>query len=149
MSTNTLRQQHNAVQPSIRPTGGWKRLHRLAEQEPQEGTRRYALYVIEIESLDDRVPYEFYVGYTKTSGRNRMRQHSEGGKRAARMFRNGRARTVRLREDLTAGLPRYRTKDIALEAEGLLARVVSANVGPAYSDQRDVRRKRFEERQMA
>jgi hypothetical protein len=130
-------------------TGGWRRLTELATHEPQQGARRYALYVIEIESLDDRVPYEFYVGYTLTSGRNRMKQHSEGGKRAARMFRNGRARTIRLREDLTAGLPRYRTKEVALNAEGLLARVITANVGPAYSDQRDVRRKRYEERQTA
>jgi len=128
-------------------TGGWKRILGLAASEPQEGPRRYALYVIEVESLDERAPYEFYVGVTRTSGRHRMKQHSEGGNRAWRRFRSGQARPVRLREDLTEGLPRFRTKDRALAAEGTLARVISANIGPAYSDQRDVRRKRYESKQ--
>jgi len=128
-------------------TGGWQRIMDLAAREPQEGARRYALYVIEVESLDERVPYEFYVGVTMTSGRHRMKQHSEGGNRAWRMFRNGKARPVRLREDLMQGLPRFRTQEKALQAEGLLARVISANVGPAYSDQRDARRKRYEAKQ--
>lgn len=128
-------------------TGGWKRILGLAAREPQEGARRYALYVIEVESLDERVPYEFYIGVTLTSGKHRMKQHSEGGNRAWRKFRNGQARPVRLREDLTEGLPRFRTKGKALAAEGTLARVISANVGPAYSDQRDVRRKRCEAKQ--
>jgi len=127
-------------------TGGWRRIMNLAASEPQEGTRRYALYVIEVESLDERVPYEFYVGVTKTSGRHRMKQHSAGGDRAWRMFRNGKARPVRLREDLMQGLPRFRTKDTALAAEGTLARVISANVGPAYSDQMNDRIKRHESR---
>jgi len=130
-------------------TSGWRRLGEMASRERSEGPRRYALYVIEIESLDERVPYEFYVGYTLTSGKNRFRQHQSGGGRAARIFRSKRARAVRLRSDLTEGLPRYRTKDTALAAEGLLARVITANVGPAYSDQRDVRRRRHEERQSA
>jgi len=127
--------------------GGWQRIMNLAAKEEQVGTRRYALYVIEVESLDDRVPYEFYVGMTRTSGRHRMTQHSERGDRAWKMFRNGHARPVRLREDLTEGLPRFRTEAKALQAEGLLARVISANVGPAYSDQLHDRRKRHEARQ--
>ena len=130
-------------------TSGWHRLSELAARERCDGPRRYALYVIEIESLDERVPYEFYVGYTLTSGQNRFRQHQSGGDRAARIFRSKRARAVRLRSDLTEGLPRYRTKETALAAEGLLARVITANVGPAYSDQRDVRRKRHEARRSA
>lgn len=129
-------------------TGGWKRLGEMARRERSEGPRRYALYVIEIEPLDEGLPYEFYVGYTRTSGRHRFNQHQSGGDRAARIFRSHRARAVRLREDLTEGLPRYRTKDTALAAEGLLARVITANVGAAYSDQRDVRRKRHEQRQV-
>ena len=129
-------------------TGGWRRIMNLAASERQEGTRRYALYVIEVESLDERVPYEFYVGVTKTSGQHRMEQHSEGGDRAWRKFRNGQARPVRLRGDLTDGLPRFRTRAKALQAEGLLARVITTNVGPAYSDQRDVRRKRYEAKQL-
>lgn len=128
-------------------TGGWQRIMELAASERQEGARRYALYVIEIESLDERVPYEFYIGMTRTSGRHRMKQHNERGDRAWRMFRNGKARPVRLREDLTDGLPRFRTEEKALQAEGLLARVITANVGPAYSDQKDARRKRYEVKQ--
>jgi len=128
-------------------TGGWQRFMKLAGSEPQEGARRYALYVIEVEALDERVPYVFYVGMTLTSGGHRMKQHSDRGDRAWKMFRNGKARPVRLREDLMQGLPRFRTKEKALQAEGLLARVISANVGPAYSDQRDVRRKRHEAKQ--
>ena len=130
-------------------SSGWQRLIEIASRERSGGARHYALYVIEIESLDERVPYEFYVGYTLTSGRNRFRQHQSGGDRAARMFRSKRARAVRLRSDLTEGLPRYRTQETALAAEGLLARVITTHVGPAYSDQRDVRRKRHEARQSA
>ena len=59
----------------------------------------------------------------------------------------GRATPLRLRGDLTVGLPRFRTKEKALQAEGLLARVITANVGPAYSDQMDVRRNRYEAKQ--
>ena len=128
-------------------TGGWQRILKLADSERQEGVRRYDVYVIEVESLDEQTPYEFYVGITRTSGKHRMTQHIAAGDRAARMFRNGKARPVRLREDLTVGLPRFRTQEKALQAEGLLARVISANVGPAYSDQRDVRRKRYEAKQ--
>jgi hypothetical protein len=128
-------------------TGGWQRIMKLAASEPQEGVRRYALYVIEIEALDDQLPYHFYVGITRTSGRYRMAQHSEAGNRAWRKFRNGKARPVRLREDLTEGLPRFRTEEKALQAEGLLARVITANVGPAFSDQKDARRKRYEAKQ--
>jgi hypothetical protein len=139
--------QMTAKDASFR-TGGWKRIMELAAREKQTGTRRYALYVIEVESLDERVPYKFYIGMTNTSGRHRMMQHSERGDRAWRMFRNGKARPVRLREDLTEGLPRFRTKARALQAEGLLARVISANVGPAYSDQLHDRRKRHEARRV-
>ena len=128
-------------------TGGWQRIMELAASERQEGARRYALYVIEVESLDERVPYDFYIGMTNKSGRHRMTQHSERGDRVWRMFRNGKARPVRLREDLTEGLPRFRTKAKAIQAEGLLARVISANLGPAYSDQLHDRRKRHEARQ--
>jgi hypothetical protein len=128
-------------------TGGWQRIMDLAAKEEQVGTRRYALYVIEVESLDERIPYEFYVGMTRTSGRHRMTQHIQRGDRAWKMFRNGKARPVRLREDLTEGLPRFRTEAKALRAEGLLARVISANVGPAYSDQLHDRRKRHDARQ--
>jgi len=138
--------KHDETTPAALATGGWKRILELAAGEPQRGARRYALYVIEVESLDERVPYEFYVGMTNNSGRHRMKQHSEGGNRAWRKFRKGQARPARLREDLTEGLPRFRTKAKALAAEGLLARVITANIGPAYSDQIGDRRKRYDAR---
>jgi hypothetical protein len=63
--------------------------------------------------LDERVPYEFCIGMTDKSGQHRMKQHSEGGDRPWRKFRNRQARPVRLREDLTEGLPRFRMKEKA------------------------------------
>ncbi len=123
-------------------TRGWRRIQRLAESEdPAAGRRRFRLYVIEVEALDPSLPYSFYVGFTGTSPTRRLEQHKAGGDRAWRQIRNGRARAVRLRPDLMEGLPVFRTLDAAKAAEGTLARVVSANVGRAYSDRANDRRR--------
>ena len=37
-------------------TGGWQRIIDLAAKEEQVGTRRYALYVVEVESLETGLP---------------------------------------------------------------------------------------------
>jgi hypothetical protein len=124
-------------------TRGWRRIHRLAASEPVNvGRLRYNLYVIEVERLDPSLRYEFYVGVTSTSAERRLAQHQEGGDKAWRQFRNGRGRAVRIRYDLMEGLPKFRSEDVAKAAEGTLARVISANVGPAYSDRVNDRRRR-------
>lgn len=123
-------------------TRGWQRIHRLAAgEDPAEGNLRYNLYVIEVDAADPAFPYKFYVGLTSTSAERRLEQHQSGGDRAARMFRSGRARAVRLRYDLMAGLPKFRTLEAAKAAEGTLARVISASVGRAYSDRVHDRRR--------
>lgn len=123
-------------------TRGWRRIQRLAESEdPSDGRRRYQLYVMEVEAIDPRMPYSFYVGLTGVSPERRFAQHEAGGAKAWRQIRNGRARALRLRLDLMQGLPVYRTLEVAQVAEGTLARVITANVGRAYSDRVNDRRK--------
>jgi hypothetical protein len=126
--------------PEAFSTRGWQRIKQLAQSEPDDaGSLRFKLYVIEISPTDPTLEYEFYVGSTRISPEYRLKQHQSRGDRAARMFRNERARAVRLRPDLMAGLPKFRTKAAAEAAEGTLARVISCNIGPAYSDQRNKR----------
>lgn len=123
-------------------TRGWRRIQRLAESEnSSQGRRRYRLYVMEVEAIDPKMPYSFYVGLTGLSPEERFAQHEAGGVKAWRQIRNGRARAVRLRPDLMEGLPVYRTLEAAQAAEGTLARVITANVGRAYSDRVNDRRR--------
>lgn len=123
-------------------TRGWQRIQRLAAvEDPAEGNLRYKFYVTEVDAADPAFPYAFCVGLTGTSAERRLEQHQSGGDRAARMFRSGRARAMRLRYDLMAGLPTFRTLEVAEAAEGTLARVISANVGRAHSDRARNRRR--------
>lgn len=124
-------------------TRGWDRIQRLAASEPADSGRlRFKLYVIEVEQVDPSLRYQFYVGVTSSTPERRLLQHQEAGDRAWRQFRNGRGRAVRLRYDLMEGLPKIRTAEAAKAAEGTLARVISANVGPAYSDRANDRRRK-------
>lgn len=123
-------------------TRGWKRIERLAVSEPVDaGRRRYRLYVIEVDPVDPSLGYRFYVGMTSSSPERRLAQHQAAGDKAWRQFRNGRGRAVRLRYDLMEGLPTFRTAEAAKAAEGTLARVITANVGRAYSDRLNDRRR--------
>ena len=123
-------------------TRGWKRIQRLAASEPADAGRlRYTLYVIEVERLDPSLRFDFYVGYTSSSLERRLAQHQAAGDKAWRQFKNGRGRAVRIRYDLMEGLPKFRTEEVAKAAEGTLARVISTNVGRAYSDRVHDRRR--------
>ena len=55
----------------------------------------YGVYVIQL----DRGPHAVYVGSTAKPFHERLAQHNEAGRLAARIFRRG-VRGVRLREDL-------------------------------------------------
>ena len=123
-------------------TRGWRRIQRSDESEdPAAGRRGFRRYVIEVEALDPSLPYSSFVGFTGTSPTRRLKQHRFGGDRAWRRIRDGRARVVRLHPDLMEGLPVFRTLDAAKAAGGTLARVVSANVGRAYTDRANDRRR--------
>lgn len=78
--------------------------------------RTYGVYVIELEGEPNAV----YVGSTVKPFEERMAQHNEGGRLAARIFRNG-ARAARLREDIHGKLPRFDERQRARRAERRLA----------------------------
>ena len=78
--------------------------------------RTFGVYVIE---LDDE-PNAVYVGSTAKAFDERLAQHNEGGRMAARVFRRG-ACGRRLREDLHGHLPRFDEREEARRAERRLA----------------------------
>lgn len=122
--------------PGLRPSRGLVRIHRLAAAEPDSlGPAIYQLYVLEVEDRQGEVPYEFYVGVTKESPEKRRVTHAKGGLYAAAIFKRAGVKPGPLRPDLTEGLPRFRCRACAENAEGRLARVIATQLGPAHSDQ--------------
>jgi hypothetical protein len=130
------------VPPGLRPSRGLVGIHRLAAAEPDSlGPPIYQLYVLEVEDPLAVVPYDFYVGVTKESPEKRRAIHAKGGLYAAAMFKRDGVTPGPLRPDLTQGLPRFRCRVCAENAEGRLARVIATQLGPAHSDQLANRRK--------
>lgn len=82
--------------------------------------RVYSLYVIEVRPQPDNHPpsEEVYVGHTAKPIADRYQEHLEGGRPAARIFKNGARRREpgRVRRDLARGL-KYFTRDQAEQAE--------------------------------
>ncbi len=95
----------------------------------------YSVYIIEIEKIDTTLDFDFYVGSTGNSIQYRFSQHVPGHKFAARIFRNSRAKALRIRWDLMADFPKFRSKTSAQIAEGLVARAVQKAGWKVHSDQ--------------
>jgi hypothetical protein len=110
----------------------------LPPSKHHRGTFR--VYVIEVEPQTSDCRYEFYVGHTAGTVAKRFAQHAQGGPLAARMFRatgsppRARVRAVRLREDLMLGTPVFNSKEAAMRAEGLLARMLEVRGHRTKSD---------------
>ena len=81
----------------------------------------YGVYVIQL----DRDPNAVYVGSTAKPFHERLAQHNEAGRLAARIFRRG-VRGVRLREDLHRHLDRFDERQQARRAERRLANQLKA-----------------------
>jgi hypothetical protein len=120
---------------------GYSKWCRLVEAPPSKHHRGdYRVYVIEVEPLTPGCRYVFYVGHTAGTVEKRFAQHAQGGPLAARIFRlagsppRPRARAVRLREDLMLGTPVFKSKEAAMRAEGVLARMLEARGYPTKSD---------------
>lgn len=128
--------------PGLRPSRGLVGIHRLAAVEPDSiGPAIFQLYVLEVEDDSGFVPYEFYVGVTKESPEKRRETHAKGGLYAAAIFKRAGVHPGPLRPDLTEGLPRFRCRACAENAEGRLARVIATQLGAAHSDQLANRRR--------
>ncbi|MDQ1247978.1 MAG: hypothetical protein QG597_2350 [Actinomycetota bacterium] len=116
----------------------WLDLVALPPSQHYGGT--YRVYVIEVESLAPACRWNFYVGHTASPVQKRFDQHAQGGPLAARIFcltgtpPRPRARAVRLREDLMLGTPVFNSKEAAMQAEGLLARMLEARGHRTKSD---------------
>lgn len=128
--------------PGLWPSRGLVGIHRLAGAEPEAlGPAVYQLYVLEVDDPSGAVPYSYYVGVTKESPEKRLEAHAKGGLYAAAVFKREGVSPGLLRRDLTEGLPRFRCRACAENAEGRLARVIAAQLGPAHSDQLANRRR--------
>lgn len=130
----------------------WRRLVALPPSNHHGGT--YRVYVIEVEPLAPDCRWHFYVGHTAGTVEKRFDQHAQGGPLAARIFSltgsppRPRARAERLREDLMLGTPVFNSKEAAMQAEGLLARMLEARGHPTKSDvkKRSALRKQLRQR---
>lgn len=121
---------------------GLKSIFALAQREPVEtGRPRYQLYVLEVACTDGSAKFDYYVGSTGQPLEKRRAQHLAGGLYASHFFKRPGIAPGRFRFDLMEGLPKFRCELCAKNAEGHLARVITAQVGPAYSDQTRNRRK--------
>lgn len=95
-------------------------------------------------------------GQVRTARTARMRcaQYAMGGRHAGRIFSvtgpppRLLARAVRLREDLMLGGRVFNSKEPAVRAEGLLARMIEARGYPTYSDFKDLADLREQLRQL-
>lgn len=121
--------------------GKWLDLVALPPSKPHGATFR--VYVIEVEPLTSDCRWVFYVGYTARPVAKRFAQHAQGGPLAARIFRASGspprvpARAVGLREDLMLGTPVFGSKEAAMRAEGLLARMLEVRGHRTKSDVKD------------
>ena len=111
-------------------TATWRRLVEATPSAQHAG--QFRVYVIEVESVDPTCGFRFYVGYTGGTVEYRFQPPAVGAQLPARIFRKteahprGRARAVRIREDLMLGSPIFRSREAAMKAEGLLARRIEA-----------------------
>jgi len=128
--------------PGLRHSRGPAGIHRLVLSEPEAtGPAIYQLYVLEVDDPNDVTPINYYVGSTNQTLARRRKDHAGGGLYAATIFKKPDVSPGPFREDLTAGLPRFRCRACAENAEGRLARVIAAQLGAAHSDQLNNRMK--------
>ncbi len=116
------------------------RLQKLAAEDAigKKSDPKYSVYVIEVETLDPNLEYDFYVGSTGNPVRYRFAQHVPGHKFAARIFRNSRARAKCLRWDIMLELPMFHTKEAADKAEGLVAKALHKAGWEVNSDRLEI-----------
>ena len=131
----------------LRGSKGVRGIQRLAWAEPESlGPAIYQLYVIEVVDPLGKSRYSFYVGSTRQSPEKRARAHKEMTLWGSKLFKIDGVSPGALRVDLTKDLPRFRCEACAKAAEGRLARVIKAQLGPAYSDRPDDRSKQAVEK---
>jgi hypothetical protein len=112
-------------------------LQKLAAEDGigKKSDPRYSVYVIEVEKIDSKLEYDFYVGSTGNPVRYRFAQHVPNHKFAARIFRNSRAKALCIRWDMTFGFPKFHTKSAAEMAESWLASLIQESGWNVCSDQ--------------
>lgn len=103
-----------------------RQLQKLAAEDAlgKKSEPRYSVYVIEVERLDPKLEYDFYVGSTGNPVRYRFAQHIPDHKLAARIFRNARARAKCLRWDMMLNFPMFYSKEAAEKGEGFVAKAL-------------------------
>ena len=95
-----------------------------------------SVYIIEVENLDRKNNWDYYVGYTGKNVEERYKEHLIGYK-SWREFKAGRSRPKGLAFDLMAEFPKFYTVSAAKEAEGLVARALRDSEYEVYSDMID------------
>jgi len=108
------------------------------ETFPPHGKRKgpqHRVYVIEVEVVDESIPWNFYVGYTNLYLRERWERYEALSDSVAKYFRKGDVIALKFRYDLMKGWGPYKTKDEGLWAEGELALKLLKAGHKVYSDQ--------------
>lgn len=96
---------------------------------------QHRVYVIKVESLDEAIPWDNYVGYTTLYLRERWQRYQDLNGKVSKYFRKRQVRARHFEYDLMNGWGPYETKEEGLQAEGELARHLLAAGYAVYSDQ--------------
>ena len=105
---------------------------------PPHGKRKgpqHRVYVIEVEVVDESIPWNLYVGYTNLYLRERWKKYEELSDTVSKYFRKDRVVALKFRYDLMKDWGPYDTKEEGIWAEGELALTLLKAGQKVYSDQ--------------
>ena len=96
---------------------------------------QHRVYVIEVEVVDESIPWNFYVGYTNLHLQERWERYEALANSVSKYFRKGQVVALKFRYDLMKDWGPYATRDEGIWAEGELALMLSKAGYNVYSDQ--------------
>jgi len=96
---------------------------------------QHRVYVIEVEVVDESIPWNLYVGYTNLYLRERWKKYEDLSDSVSKYFRKGRVVALKFRYDLMKGWGPYETNEEGIWAEGELALTLLKAGHKVYSDQ--------------
>lgn len=99
------------------------KLEKLAKEDAagKNHEPKFSIYVIEVENLDDREDWDFYVGSTGKTIEERFKDHRNRRKTAWRKFKCGVCKPKRLHK-ISKDFPKFYSRLVAEQAEGDTAR---------------------------
>jgi hypothetical protein len=96
---------------------------------------QHRVYVIEVEVVEESIPWNLYVGYTNLYLRERWERYEDLSDSVSKYFRKGHVVALKFRYDLMKGWGPYDTQEDGMWAEGELALTLMKAGHKVYSDQ--------------